>query len=86
MAICNHFVLSLSLQSDHHKGYIVLIQLVTCAFRTPCNFRTLDHFHRSWQAVVINLWDSVPSGILLQGNINGWKTVLQDMQRFIVTL
>ena len=55
-------------------------------FLNPCNFRTLDHFHRSWQAVVINLWESIPSSILLQGNKNGWRTVLQGMQRFIVTL
>ena len=55
-------------------------------FQNPCNFCTLDRFHHNWQAVVINLWDSIPSSILLQGNKNGWRTVLQDTQRFIVTL
>ena len=45
-------------------------------------FRTLDCFCRSWQAVVIDLWDSVPPNILLQGYVNGWRSVLQDMQNF----
>ena len=38
---------------------------------------------RSWQAVDIDLWDSIPSNILLQGNRSRWRTVLQDMQRYV---
>ena len=51
-------------------------------FQNSCNFRTLDHFHRSWQAVAINQWESISSSILLQGNRNGLRTVLQDMKDY----
>jgi len=55
-------------------------------FQNPCNFRTLDRFRRSWQATVIDLWDSIPPDILLQGHTSGWRSVLQDMQRCIMTV
>jgi len=45
-----------------------------------------SHLGTAGQAVVINPWDSIPPHILLQGNTNGWRTVLQDMQRYIVSL
>ena len=43
----------------------------------PCDFHALDCFHRSWQAAVVNLWDSIPTSILLQGKSKGWSTVLK---------
>ena len=52
-------------------------------FQNPCNFHTLDWFRRSWQAAIIDLWDS---DILLQGHTNGWRSVLQDIQRCIMTV
>ena len=52
----------------------------------PCNFRTLDRFHSSWQVVVVNLWDSIPADILLRGESDGWRTVLKDIQKFIMYL
>ena len=55
-------------------------------FQNPCNFHTLDCFRRSWQAAVVDLWDSIPPNILLEGHTNGWRTVLQDIQRYIMTL
>ena len=54
--------------------------------QNPCNFCTLDRFHRSWQAVVVNLWDSIPADILLRGKNDGWRTVLKDIQKFIMYL
>ena len=54
--------------------------------QNPCNFHTLDHFHRSWQAVVVNLWDSIPADILLRGESDGWRAVLKDIQKFIMYL
>jgi len=54
-------------------------------FQNPCNFHTLDHFHRNWQAAVVTLWDSIPASTLLLGDSKGWRTVLKDMQRFIMT-
>ena len=54
--------------------------------QNPCNFRTLDRFHRSWQAAVVNLWDSIPADILLRGESDGWRTVLKDIQKFIMYL
>ena len=53
-------------------------------FINICNFRTLDHFRRSWQATVVPLWDSVPADLLLQGDCVGWRLVLKDIQRSIV--
>jgi len=53
-------------------------------FQNPCNFCILDRFHCSWQAVVTDLWDSIPPNILLQGDINGWQSVLQDIRRCTV--
>ena len=49
-------------------------------FQNPCNFHTLDHFRRSWQAAVVDLWNSIPPNILLEGHTNGWRTVLQNIQ------
>ena len=54
--------------------------------QNPCNFHTLDRFHRSWQAVVVNLWDSIPADILLRGESDRWRTVLKDIQKFIMYL
>ena len=55
-------------------------------FQNPCNFRTLDQFRCSWQAAIIDLWDSIPPDILLQGHTNGWRSVLQDIQRCIMAV
>ena len=44
-------------------------------FMNICNFRTLDHFRRSWRAAVVPLWDLVPADLLLQGDCVGWRTV-----------
>ena len=55
-------------------------------FQNPCNFHTLDHFRRGWQAAVVDLWDSIPPNILLEGHTNGWRTLLQNIQRYIMTL
>ena len=52
--------------------------------QNPRNFRTLNCFHRSWQVAAVNLWDSILADILLQGNSNGWRTTLKDIQRFIM--
>ena len=30
-------------------------------FVSPCNFRTLDRFRRSWLVTVVALWDSIPA-------------------------
>ena len=49
------------------------------------NFRTLDRFRRSWQVAVVTLWDSIPAELLLQGDCVGWRTVLKDIQRTIVS-
>ena len=54
--------------------------------QNPCNFRTLDRFHHSWQVAVVNLWDSIPVDILLRGDSDGWRTVLKDIQQFIMYL
>ena len=51
-------------------------------FQNPCTFHTLDRFRRSWQAAVVDLWDSIPPNILLEGHTNGWRTVLQNIQRY----
>ena len=55
-------------------------------FQNPCNFHTLDRFRCSWQAAVVDLWDSFPPNILLESHTNGWRTVLQNIQRYIMTL
>ena len=39
-----------------------------------------------WQAVVVNLWDSIPVDILLRGESDGWRTVLKDIQQSIMYL
>ena len=54
--------------------------------QNPCDFRTLDRFHRSWQAAIVTLWDSIPASILIQGKSQGWRTVLKDIQRFIMNI
>ena len=54
--------------------------------QNPCNFRTLDRFRRSWQAAIVTLWDSIPASILIQGKSQGWRTVLKDIQRFIMNI
>ena len=54
--------------------------------QNPCNFRTLDRFHRSWQAMATSLWDLIPASILLQGDCKGWRTVSKDVQKFVMTL
>ena len=54
-------------------------------FQNPCNFHTLDRFHRSWQAVIVILWDSFPAYLLLLGHSKGWRLVLKDLQRFILS-
>ena len=51
---------------------------------SPCNFRTLDHFRRSWQVTMVALWDSIPAELLLQGDCVGWRSVLKDIQRTIM--
>ena len=52
-------------------------------FQNPCNFRTLDRFRRSWQAMIVILWDSISAHLLLLGHNKGWRLVLKDLQRFI---
>ena len=54
--------------------------------QNPCNFHTLDCFHCSWQVAVVNLWDSIPADVLLRGESDGWRTVLKDIQLFIMHL
>ena len=44
-------------------------------FQSPCNFRTLDRFRHSWQAAIIDLWDSIPPDILLQARSHKWMAV-----------
>ena len=45
--------------------------------QNPCNFCTLDRFHRSCQVAVVNLSNSIPADILLRGDSDGWRTVLK---------
>ena len=72
---------SISLKTSHRlHGFDPASHL---RLQNPCNFCTLDHFHRSWQATVIGLWDLTPVNILLQGNSKGWRTVLKDVQKLV---
>ena len=52
-------------------------------FIDPCNFKTLGKFRRSWQVVAVQLWNSLPPGLLLTGATCGWRGVLKQAQRQI---
>ena len=52
----------------------------------PCNFKTLDRFKRSWLATATDIWNGLPAGMILQGKISGWRTVLKDSILFLSDL
>ena len=79
LTFCRKFKSSSSRTSNHLHSYDPASHL---RFQNPCNFHTLDHFHRSWQAIIVILWDSIPAHLLL-GHSKGWRLVLKDLQRFI---
>ena len=54
-------------------------------FHNPINYRTLDRFRRSWQITVVDLWNLIPADLLLEGEKEGWRTVLRDIQKYICT-
>ena len=72
--------MSLDLFYAWHLGPNLVMHVKLVIFPKFC---TLDRFHRSWQAVVVNLWDSIPGDILLRGESDGWRTVLKDIQQFM---
>ena len=72
-AIYNPSVLSLS---PPHLGHLIrrlhgFDPASHLRLYNPCNFHILYHFHHSWQATVISLWNLIPASILLQRDSKG---------------
>ena len=80
MTFCPKFVTTTTRRSQRLHDYGPANHL---RFQNSCDFRSLDCFTCSWQVTAVLLWNQLPAELSLRGERNGWRTILEDVQRLL---